>query len=159
MEGGHDVSPHAGPVTGKIPGALPCTMYRGPCNQVVRYPTLHPKLKAPKGATLREKSVNLRSWAERETCASPKRLQRRAGSVRLIPIASFQFIAVSGTPEIPPLQIGDRVQLSALGLERSPRMTRTGVIVGVIGSSFEVLMDGSKVPVRLHRTYLEKADA
>jgi hypothetical protein len=38
-------------------------------------------------------------------------------------------------------------------------MTKTGVIVGVIGSSFEVLMDGSKTPVRLHKTYLEKADA
>lgn len=37
-------------------------------------------------------------------------------------------------------------------------MTRTGVIVGAIGSSFEVLMDGSKTPVRLHKTYLEKAD-
>jgi hypothetical protein len=46
-----------------------------------------------------------------------------------------------------------------LGQERSPRMTRTGVIVGAIGSSFEVLLDGSKVPVRLHKTYLEKAEA
>jgi hypothetical protein len=35
-------------------------------------------------------------------------------------------------------------------------MTRTGVIVGAIGSSFAVLLDGSKVPVRLHKTYLEK---
>jgi hypothetical protein len=70
----------------------------------------------------------------------------------------FKFIAVSGTPQISPLQIGDRVKLSTLGQERSPRMTRTGVIVGAIGSSFEVLMDGGKIPVRLHRSYLEKAD-
>ena len=57
------------------------------------------------------------------------------------------------------IQTGDRVRLSALGQERSPKMTRTGVIVGAIGSSFEVLLDGSKVPVRLHKTYLEKAEA
>jgi hypothetical protein len=38
-------------------------------------------------------------------------------------------------------------------------MTRTGVIIGALGSSFEVLIDGSKVPVRLHKTYLEQADA
>jgi hypothetical protein len=61
-----------------------------------------------------------------------------------------------GNSENPPVQIGDRVRLSALGQERSPRMTRTGVIVGAIGSSFAVLLDGSKVPVRLHKTYLEK---
>ena len=36
-------------------------------------------------------------------------------------------------------------------------MARTGVIVGAIGSSFEVLMDGAKIPVRLHWSYLEKA--
>lgn len=35
-------------------------------------------------------------------------------------------------------------------------MARTGLIVHAIGSSFDVLLDGSKLPVRLHRTYLEK---
>ena len=61
------------------------------------------------------------------------------------------------TPVNRSLSIGDRVKLSSLGEERSPRMARTGVIVGAIGSSFEVLMDGAKIPVRLHRSYLEKA--
>lgn len=70
-----------------------------------------------------------------------------------------QFIAVSETPEIPSLQVGDRVRLSALGRERSPKMAKTGLIVHAIGSSFDVLMDGSKLPVRLHRTYLEKDGA
>jgi len=86
-------------------------------------------------------------------CIDPR---DRSGSFQLI---FSQFVAVPGTPEIPSLQVGDRVQLSALGQERSPRMTRTGVIVGAIGSSFEVLLDGSRIPVRLHKTYLEKADA
>jgi hypothetical protein len=70
-----------------------------------------------------------------------------------------KFIAVPGNSENSPLQIGDRVRLSALGRERSPKMTRTGLIVGAIGSSLEVLLDGSKIPVRLHKTYLERADA
>jgi len=86
-------------------------------------------------------------------------LQIQRGAVTLLPVIFMShLIAVPGTPEIPHLQIGDRVKLSALGLERSPRMARTGAIVGAIGSSFEVLMDGSKTPVRLHKTYLEKAD-
>jgi hypothetical protein len=67
-----------------------------------------------------------------------------------------QFIAVPELPEIPSLRVGDRVKLSALGQERSPKMAKTGLIVRAIGSSFDVLMDGSKIPVRLHRTYLEK---
>lgn len=88
----------------------------------------------------------------------PEVLASWARGCHAVELFHFPFDAVPGTPEIPHLQIGDRVKLSALGLERSPRMTRTGVIVGAIGSSFEVLMDGSKTPVRLHKTYLEKAD-
>jgi hypothetical protein len=72
---------------------------------------------------------------------------------------SCSLLPVPENSENSPLQIGDRVRLSALGRERSPKMTKTGVTVGAIGSSFEVLMDGSKIPVRLHKTYLEKADA
>jgi len=56
------------------------------------------------------------------------------------------------------LSIGDRVRLSALGQERSPKTVRTGEIVRAVGSSFEVLLDGAKRSVRLHFSYLEKDD-
>ena len=63
-----------------------------------------------------------------------------------------------GKSETQTLSIGDRVRLSALGQQRSPKMIRTGEIVGAIGSSFAVLLDGAKTSVRLHFSYLEKAD-
>jgi hypothetical protein len=63
-----------------------------------------------------------------------------------------------GKSETQALSIGDRVRLSALGQERSPKMVRTGEIVGAVGSSFAVLLDGAKRSLRLHFSYLEKAD-
>ena len=47
-----------------------------------------------------------------------------------------------------------RVQLSLLGQSRSPKMTRSGIILGRVGTSYTVLMDGSKRPVQLHKSYL-----
>lgn len=47
-----------------------------------------------------------------------------------------------------------RVQLSPLGLSRSPKMVRSGKILGRVGTSYSVLLDGSKRPVQLHRSYL-----
>lgn len=54
-------------------------------------------------------------------------------------------------------QLGRPIQLSALGKERSPRIKRqTGVIVGREGgNTLRVLMDGSKVPMTLHKSYIE----
>jgi len=63
-----------------------------------------------------------------------------------------------GKSETQRLSIGDRVQLTALGQERHPKTVRTGAIVGAVGSSFAVLLDGAKRAVRLHFSYLEKAD-
>ena len=71
------------------------------------------------------------------------------------------FVALSvkpGKSKTQTLSIGDRVRLSALGQQRSPKMIRTGKIVGAVGSGFEVLLDGAKGSVRLHFSYLEKAD-
>jgi hypothetical protein len=56
------------------------------------------------------------------------------------------------------LSVGDRVCLSDLGRQRSPRMTQTGVITGAIGGAFYVLLDGAKSPVRLHHSYIVKVD-
>jgi hypothetical protein len=63
-----------------------------------------------------------------------------------------------GKSETQALSFGDRVRLSALGQERSPKMVRTGEIVGAVGSSFAVLLDDAKRSVRLHFSYLGKAD-
>ena len=54
------------------------------------------------------------------------------------------------------LQVGDRIRLTELGRQRSPRMTQTGVVTGAVGSGFDVLLDGARIPVRLHRSYIEK---
>jgi len=57
-----------------------------------------------------------------------------------------------------PFQPGDRVRLSELGRERSPRIPRTvGIVVSRAkgGRVYFVLMDGAKTPTRLHETYLE----
>jgi len=56
-------------------------------------------------------------------------------------------------------EIGDRVRLSALGRERSPKTPdRIGKIVGVHGSTYKVAMEGKVMPVRLHGSYLKKID-
>jgi hypothetical protein len=58
--------------------------------------------------------------------------------------------------------IGSRVRLSALGMERCPKFKNPtrGIIVGVnlIGTSFRILLDGRKLPVTLHVSYIELDD-
>jgi hypothetical protein len=64
---------------------------------------------------------------------------------------------MSGSFEEPEFKVGDRVRLSAIGLERSPRMSRNGgVIVGVTisGSACRVLFDNKKLAILLHKSYL-----
>jgi hypothetical protein len=59
----------------------------------------------------------------------------------------------------PPIAIGTRFKMSALGAARSPRLAKKeGTIVGVsrINSSLRVLFDGSKSPISLHRDYVEQ---
>jgi hypothetical protein len=59
----------------------------------------------------------------------------------------------------PEFEIGDRVRLSALGRQRSPKTRETtGKIVAIFGSTYKVVMAGKKMPVRLHGSYLEKID-
>jgi hypothetical protein len=56
--------------------------------------------------------------------------------------------------------MGSRVKLSALGAARCSRIAeKQGVVVGVgrYSNSLRVLLDGSKLPVSLHRDYLEQA--
>jgi FixJ family two-component response regulator len=51
-----------------------------------------------------------------------------------------------------------RIRLSALGKERNPRIkTHAGIIVGKIRGSdaVRILLDGHKVPITLHKTYIE----
>lgn len=61
--------------------------------------------------------------------------------------------------------LGDRVQLSALGKKRSPRMrVQTGKVVGLPkcksgGGTIDVLLDGNRLPTRIHRSYLEPESA
>jgi hypothetical protein len=60
------------------------------------------------------------------------------------------------------LAIGARIRLTALGIERCPKFkspTR-GIIVGanLIGTSFRILLDGRKLPVTLHVSYIELDD-
>ena len=58
--------------------------------------------------------------------------------------------------------IGARIRLSALGIERCPKFKNPtrGIIVGVnsIGTSFRILLDGRKLPVTLHMSYIELED-
>ena len=58
--------------------------------------------------------------------------------------------------------IGSRIRLSALGIERCPKFKNPtcGVIVGAnsIGTSFRILLDGRKLPVTLHVSYIELDD-
>ncbi|MDB5576106.1 MAG: hypothetical protein JWR80_1282 [Bradyrhizobium sp.] len=55
------------------------------------------------------------------------------------------------------LKIGMRVRLSVIGLMRSPKTdTHTGVIVGMRSStSIRVLLDGRRVPLAVHKSYVE----
>jgi len=51
-----------------------------------------------------------------------------------------------------------RIRLSALGKERSPRIkTHTGIIVGKTPGSdtVRILLDGHKLPITLHKSYIE----
>jgi hypothetical protein len=57
------------------------------------------------------------------------------------------------------LKPGMRIRLSALGRARSPRMqVHTGVIVGKTdgSESVRVIMDGTKSPITLHESYIER---
>jgi hypothetical protein len=56
------------------------------------------------------------------------------------------------------LKPGTRVRLTKLGIERSPKLkSHTGIIVGVShgARSFRVLIDGRKMPLALHESYIE----
>jgi hypothetical protein len=63
----------------------------------------------------------------------------------------------SGSDEIQEFNVGDRVRLSAIGLERSPRMNSAcGVIVGLTGTgnAYRVLFDNKKLAVLMHKSYI-----
>ena len=56
------------------------------------------------------------------------------------------------------LKPGTRVRLTKLGVERCPKLkSHFGIIVGVShgGKSFRVLIDGRKMPLALHESYIE----
>jgi hypothetical protein len=60
------------------------------------------------------------------------------------------------------LTLGSRVSLSRLGAERCSRcIGHTGKVVGFsrANGSIRVLLEGTKTPRSLHRTYLEPIDA
>jgi hypothetical protein len=60
-----------------------------------------------------------------------------------------------------PPAIGSRIRLSALGSERCSKLkSHTGMIVGAnpIGTSFRILLDGRKLPLTLHASYIELDD-
>jgi hypothetical protein len=53
---------------------------------------------------------------------------------------------------------GSRIRLSSLGIKRCPKFkSHTGTIVGVsaTGTSLRILIDGRKLPVTLHKSYVE----
>jgi len=56
---------------------------------------------------------------------------------------------------------GQRIRLSALGKARCPRVkVHTGVIVGEpLGRGVRIMLDGSKTPITLHKSYIEHATA
>jgi hypothetical protein len=61
-------------------------------------------------------------------------------------------------PNNPKLVAGSRIRLSALGIERCPKLkNHTGLIVSInpSGTSFRVLIDGRKLPFTLHQSYVE----
>jgi hypothetical protein len=56
------------------------------------------------------------------------------------------------------LRAGARIRLSALGVERCYRLkSHTGTIVRINpgGKSFRILIDGRKLPLTLHESYVE----
>jgi hypothetical protein len=60
---------------------------------------------------------------------------------------------------MPLIAIGLRVRMSALGAARCPRLAdKEGIIVGEgrYSNSPRILFDGSKLPVSLHRDYIEQ---
>jgi hypothetical protein len=64
---------------------------------------------------------------------------------------------MSESDEQPEFKVGDRVRLSAVGLERSPRMNSTGgVVVGITGTgnAYRVLFDNKKLAVLMHKSYI-----
>jgi hypothetical protein len=87
-----------------------------------------------------------------------RRVETTAGDFEMKGFIALRSVMPPRKSERQTLSIGARVRLSALGQERSPKTVRTGEIVGAIGSSFAVLLDGAKTSVRLHFSYLEKAD-
>jgi hypothetical protein len=59
------------------------------------------------------------------------------------------------------LKLGSRFQLTRLGVERCSKCSgQTGVVVGFsrANRSIRVLLDGTKTPRSLHRTYIEPID-
>ena len=57
-------------------------------------------------------------------------------------------------------KIGDRIRLNSLGKERHPRTVPTGQVVNTSSrtsgyGTVRVLLDGQRVPTRLHWSYLE----
>jgi hypothetical protein len=55
--------------------------------------------------------------------------------------------------------LGSRIRLSALGIERCPKFKNPtcGIVVGAnsMGTSFRILLDGRKLPITLHVSYIE----
>lgn len=59
----------------------------------------------------------------------------------------------------PTFEVGDRIKLNKLGMERSPRVrAHRGRIIGKTrsGFGFQVLLDGAKTATHLHHTYIER---
>jgi len=60
---------------------------------------------------------------------------------------------------LPSIAMGSRVRMSAPGAARCPRIAdKEGILVGEgrYSNSLRVLVDGSKLPVSLHRDYIEQ---
>jgi hypothetical protein len=61
-------------------------------------------------------------------------------------------------PEKSKLIPGARIRLSPLGIKRCHRLkSHTGLIISINpgGTSFRVLLDGRKLPLTLHQSYVE----
>jgi hypothetical protein len=57
------------------------------------------------------------------------------------------------------LTAGRRIKLTALGKQRCPKLKNdTGVVIGKSPQSnaFRVLIDGRKMPITLHESYIEE---
>jgi hypothetical protein len=64
---------------------------------------------------------------------------------------------MSGSDDETEFKVGDRVRLSATGLQRSPRSSRSsGVVIGVTstGNAYRVQFDDKKLAVLLHKSYI-----